>query len=586
MKKIRRFFGNMSVGSKLVTTMLGLVCLFTAIITIYYYTVSATMIRINAERQIVNTLNQAAINLDSNIDVVEGILYDTSTSVYLQELLRKAQKIEEDNEYSHWKLKEEIRNFLMVEGTKLSAIQGFYIFDMAGEAYEVRNLRYDFSVEAIEWEKMDDRKGGTVWGKPQTGTVRFGEAKAPSVIPVGKAIYSLTNHRKLGYIVVFLDIGYLQRVVDDIQFAEEDMIFLEDENGNVLSDDIPTQVRELPFQTGEIVSCRYDGDVKRIAAWPTQSRLYYLMVMTQDEAHNSELMRFQRTTIGLLAVAGTLAMTLSIMLARSISKPILDLVEDMQKFSKGDFTVQVSVLYNDEIGILRRNFNRLVNDINHLVSDIYNEKMLKQQAQLRMLQMQINPHFLYNTLDTINWLAQSHGAEDVAEVSRSLGYLMHFSLADQELISLEEEMDAVEHYMLIQRYRHGEQLKVEIEVEEEALYEKVPRHIILPLIENAIEHGLKNKIGEKQIQITGEVRQDVVIMHVSDNGVGMAPEEIERALDGSGQKKKRHMSIGLNNVNRRIVLRYGEAYALQIHSVVGEGTTVEVRIPCRIVNDR
>lgn len=253
---------------------------------------------------------------------------------------------------------------------------------------------------------------------------------------------------------------------------------------------------------------------------------------------------------------------------------------------KGDFTVQVSVLYNDEIGILRRNFNRLVNDINHLVSDIYNEKMLKQQAQLRMLQMQINPHFLYNTLDTINWLAQSHGAEDVAEVSRSLGYLMHFSLADQELISLEEEMDAVEHYMLIQRYRHGEQLKVEIEVEEEALYEKVPRHIILPLIENAIEHGLKNKIGEKQIQITGEVQQDVVIMHVSDNGVGMAPEEIERALDGSGQKKKRHMSIGLNNVNRRIVLRYGEAYALQIHSVVGEGTTVEVRIPCRIVNDR
>lgn len=589
MKKVRSFFGNMFIKGKLTAAMLGLVCLFTGIITTYYYTVSSAMIRLNAERQIVNTLNQAVNNLDSNIDALESILYDISINVYLQELLRKAQLVEDNNDYYFWEIKEEVRNLLMVEGTKLSAIQGFYVFDMKGEAYDVKNLRYDFNMEDIEWERIKEAKGRSVWGTPQRGRVVFGDAQAPFVIPVGKAIYSLSTQKILGYIVVFLDLEYLQAVADDILFAEGDMIFLMDEKGNLLSDGIPSQVMELPFQMGEIVSCRYDGEIKRIAAWPVKSRICSLMAITRDEAHNRELTVFRRTTLILLAGTGMFAIALSLLLARSISKPILNLVEDMQRFSKGDFHVQVSVRYHDEIGILRRNFNKLVNDINHLVNDVYNEKILKQQAQLRMLQMQINPHFLYNTLDTISWLSQSHGAKDVAEVSRSLGYLMHFSLEKQELISLEEEMDAVEHYILIQRYRHGEHLKIEMQVEEEALYEKVPRHIILPLIENAVEHGLKNKIGEKKIQITGQIRetnrQGIVYMQVTDNGIGMPPENIEKALHGTGGEKeeeeagKGHMSIGLRNVNQRICLRYGEEYALQIYSAMGEGTTVVVRIP-------
>lgn len=225
----------------------------------------------------------------------------------------------------------------------------------------------------------------------------------------------------------------------------------------------------------------------------------------------------------------------------------------------------------------------LVNDINHLINDVYNEKMLKQQTQLRMLQMQINPHFLYNTLDTINWLAHSHGAEDVAEVSRSLGYLMRFSLAEKELISLEEELNAVEHYMVIQSYRYGEQLKMYIEIDEEVLYEAVPRHIILPLIENAIEHGLKSKPGQKWIRISGEIKENVIYIKVADNGVGMTREKIGE-LQGerssvARQKEAGHMSIGLQNVDQRIRLRYGEAYAIQIESLIGEGTTVILRFP-------
>ena len=197
MKKVRSFFGNMFIKGKLTAAMLGLVCLFTGIITTYYYTVSSAMIRLNAERQIVNTLNQAVNNLDSNIDALESILYDISINVYLQELLRKAQLVEDNNDYYFWEIKEEVRNLLMVEGTKLSAIQGFYVFDMKGEAYDVKNLRYDFNMEDIEWERIKEAKGRSVWGTPQRGRVVFGDAQAPFVIPVGKAIYSLSTQKIL-----------------------------------------------------------------------------------------------------------------------------------------------------------------------------------------------------------------------------------------------------------------------------------------------------------------------------------------------------------------------------------------------------
>ena len=308
------------------------------------------------------------------------------------------------------------------------------------------------------------------------------------------------------------------------------------------------------------------------------------MMVAQDASRNPELLDFQRTTLILLLGSVTLAVFLCILMARGISRPILSLAKDMQQFSGGDFTLRVSALYQDEVGTLRRTFNQLAAEIDRLINDVYHEKLLKQQAQLRMLQMQINPHFLYNTLDTIHWLALSHQAEDVADVARSLGYLMHFSLSEQEMISIEEELDAADHYMKIQRYRYGDQLDARIQVEEDVLYEKIPRHVILPLIENAVEHGLKNKSGRKQICISGQVAEGRICLQIHDNGTGMSEEAIRQALNGDSvrqQETGRHMSIGLRNVSQRLRLRYGKQGLLKIHSSASEGTTVLLEIPCQ-----
>lgn len=565
---------------------MGMICVFAAILTVYYYIVSATTIRINAERQMKSTLNMAVESLEGDISAVESILYDTSINTYLQELLRQAEQKTRDEDFADWKIAEEIRNLLMVEGTKLSEIRGFYVVDTEDKVYAVKNLRYDFDIYQVDWEELREAKGKSVWGAPQQGHILFGKGEAPAVIPVGKTIYHLSTHAILGYVIVFIDTEYLEKVIDGIQFSEEDQIFLVNQNGDTIPQNVEKNIRELPFYAHEFRKVHFQGMDQRTALWPSKSEAWNIALVTRTEENNDELLRLRWTTFGILAVMGLVAVIVSRTLARSISRPILLLVSDMQKFSKGDFSVQVTARYDDEIGILRKNFNRLVNDIKHLVNDVYHEKMLKQQAQLKMLQMQINPHFLYNTLDTINWLAQSHGASDVAEVSQSLGVLMRFSLAEQELIPLEQELDAVEHYMVIQHYRYGEQLRIVIDVNEEALYEKVPRHMILPLIENAVEHGFRGVVGEKKITVTGQIEDHIMIIQVIDNGKGMTKQETGRLEDLLEQKVEKkpvrngHHSIGLCNVNQRIQIRYGEKYGLHLTSILGEGTTVRIEIPC------
>lgn len=585
---IRRFFGNLSIRKKITLIVMGMTCVFAAILTVYYYTVSATTIRINAERQMKSTLNMAVESLDSDISAVESILYDTSINTYLQELLRQAEQKTGDEDFADWKVTEEIRNLLMVEGTKLSEIQGFYVVDTKNRVYAVKNLRYDFDIHLVDWQKLREAKGKSVWGAPQQGHILFGNGEAPAVIPVGKTIYHLSTHTILGYVIVFLDTEYLEKVTEGIHFSGDDQIFLINKMGDTIPENIEKEVLSLPFHPYEFQKVHFQGIDQRTALWPSGSEAWNIALVTQTEENNDELLRLRQTTFGILALMGVIAIIVSKALARSISRPILLLVSDMQKFSKGDFTVQVTARYDDEIGVLRRNFNRLVNDINHLVNDVYHEKMLKQQAQLKMLQMQINPHFLYNTLDTINWLAQSHGASDVAEVSQSLGVLMRFSLAEQELIPLEQELDAVEHYMVIQHYRYGEQLQIVMDVKEEALYEKIPRHMILPLIENAVEHGFKGVVGEKRIMVTGRIEGNVMVIQVADNGKGMTKLEVERVVDSLEQRsdnrpiRNGHHSIGLRNVNQRIRLRYGETYGLRLTSIPGEGTAVYIEIPCEI----
>ena len=371
----------------------------------------------------------------------------------------------------------------------------------------------------------------------------------------------------------------------NIVFTKNDQIFLVNAGGTILTGN----PGNTPFNMELLVDPEGNGLVRRVNAADTQKQVcsvaldtvdWTLVSISEDEKYNEQLRNLQKITVGLLMLILAVITILSIWVARGISRPVRELAFAMEQFAKGDFNIHTTEKYNDEVGQLHKSFNKMVIDMKSLVHDVYEEKSLKQQAQIKALQMQINPHFLYNTLDTIHWLANLHQEKDIAEVSRSLGYLMRFSLREEELISFEEELDAVEAYVRIQRYRYGESLKIEIDVEEDVLYEQVPRHIMLPLIENAIEHGLSKKQGDRQIRITGCMMKKGIELKISDNGIGMNEEMVRHILEDPTDKTNgKHMSIGVQNVNKRLKLRYGEKYGLKIDSREQEGTCVTIEIP-------
>lgn len=574
MGKAKQSIGNMSIQTKLVVMTISLVFLSVFFITTYFYASSFGQIIDNSRNYIQNTMSQVGQNVTNNVEAAERVLFDISTDREIQQYMEWVNEDDLDA-YEAVQVGIKIKNKLISQITKINAIRAAFLYDLAGNAFVTKDDDYG-EPDDIPTGVIYEAKGANVW---------FDRKKDLSVLPVGKLIYNTATQKPLGYLIIYVDAGYIENIFKDIVFTKTDQIFLVNSRGSRIAGDsngeLPSMEILQDFRGNETLHhVKINGYNKQLCVIPLKEVDWTLISLSEDERHNEQLQNLRNITIVILVVILSVITTLSILVARGISRPVKELVQSMEKFGSGDFSVYATVKYKDEIGQLRGSFNKMVSDMEHLVHNVCEEKSLKQQAQIKALQMQINPHFLYNTLDTIQWLANMHDEKDIAEVTRSLGYLMRFSIREQELISFEEELDAVEAYIRIQKYRYGQELKIDIDVEEEVLYERVPCHILLPLLENAIEHGLSNKASDKQVKVTGSMKDNVMCLRIIDNGIGMPQEMIDDIMnDKLEHKKGNHMSIGIQNVNKRLKLKYGEAYGIRLESREGEGTCVSIEIP-------
>ncbi|NLP47165.1 MAG: histidine kinase [Epulopiscium sp.] len=267
---------------------------------------------------------------------------------------------------------------------------------------------------------------------------------------------------------------------------------------------------------------------------------------------------------------------ISLLLARHIANPIGVLVKGMEQVEQGDFDVQVDLQRRDEIGMLGYSFNIMVKKLKYLVDHLLEKKERLKTAEIKLLQAQINPHFLYNTLDSIKWLAKMHGVEDISIMATSLAKLLRSSIDHhQEFVTVEDSMAWIDSYLSIQQIRYDHRFRVQIDIEEHLQLHKIPKLILQPVVENAIIHGLENMENEGLLIIRGYVKEDQVIFEVMDNGVGMEKEMLSKIYQQSTSKDH----IGLYNVHRRIQLYYGEEYGLHLESEKQIGTKVILTLP-------
>ncbi len=320
-----------------------------------------------------------------------------------------------------------------------------------------------------------------------------------------------------------------------------------------------------------------------------------------DEAQNMEMLRRQvassllntiRIMIIVLIIILVVIYFLSRRLSERITEPITELVGMTEKFAGGDFTVSYHPDRDDEMKTLADSFNSMVKEIENLVEDIHREQENAKDAELRLLQEQINPHFLYNTLDAIIWMTEAGENKKAIQIIQELSSFFRISLSKGESeITIRNEREHVKNYLEIQRYRYQDILDYEINISDDILDYHIQKLTLQPIVENALYHGIKNKRGGGKITVEGYLSNrdeksegDVsgtIIFKIKDSGIGMNEEELTRLrklISGEITIDDKR-GFGMANVEKRITMLYGEEYGISVDSEYEEGTTVTVRIP-------
>lgn len=291
-------------------------------------------------------------------------------------------------------------------------------------------------------------------------------------------------------------------------------------------------------------------------------------------------------TKNLIMIAGIMlivAAAAAYLVSKSLTRPLEKMTQTVKKIRDGDTRLRIQRMKDDEIGELAQNFNEMLDQIESLISREYETKLLLNRAEYKALQAQINPHFLYNTLDAMTSIAEIQGCRQVSALCQSLSNIFRYSLDMKNPYSnVAKEIVHLKNYIYVMSVRMQDEVEYQFEVQDEVLKDSIPRISIQPLVENALNHGLRNCRGKKKVLIQASAVGDNLQIVVSDNGVGIPREKLRTLLDERDEKKaEKGTSIGINNIHMRMKMLYGEVYGLTVESEIGCGTRVILTIPRR-----
>jgi Predicted signal transduction protein with a C-terminal ATPase domain len=435
------------------------------------------------------------------------------------------------------------------------------------------------------------RKGKIIWRKVSKNDTDTYEANRTDKIVMYREIFDLAKKHKLGYLVIGASMDKFTELCNNSLASLNEAIVVVSADGSELirsgkvDEDILSQV--IKDEAEGVIVHNLSGYVSYI-----NYKIYY----SRDEDTGTIVYRFvEKEGLGkqLFAIAFAPAILLLgflvglfpilIFVSNIISKPLNKLCNAMELFKKGDFKQKVEVNTLDEVGEAAACFNQMVDDIKTLIDNNYIMALREKESELNALQAQINPHFLYNTLDSLYWQATDADHYEIAENIYALSQLFRLVLGQGKgIVTVRNEKDLIDRYLHIQKMRFEKRLDYEIKIEEEILDANIPKLILQPFVENAIVHGFE-KAGEKcLISLHGKKKGDRIIFMVKDNGIGMNKEQVKAILEVNDSERYASQRIGryaIKNIRERLELKYHEDFKLLIYSKEGSGTTVIIELP-------
>lgn len=426
---------------------------------------------------------------------------------------------------------------------------------------------------------------------------------ATKLIPVIRPVYSQYSSEIVGWTYLAISDrvirdylsafplqsdAYLYITIGDKQYLYQDGAFEETAiSHNVLSD---IGGNAINANTTASLIRTPDGSKRRLVTCPLGNNGWTISAALSESDYNAQNRVYLLIITGIVAAIVLMGLILAWLLTRTISQPVLRLRSRIECISQGDFSRDQTIEGADELGIIGRGINDMSENVQTLLERKVEDEKQKKDLEYQILQSQINPHFLYNTLNSIKWMATIQNASGIAEMVTALARLMkNVSKGTTAQIPLREELALVKDYVLIQQYRYGGSLTVEYNIASNELERcLIHRFTLQPLLENALFHGIEPKGCAGKIQIraeklTTESLGEVLQVSVTDNGIGMSEETIRQVLAGtSAPTADFFRQLGINNVNKRIQYEFGKGYGLSIRSEPGEYTTMTITLPYRL----
>lgn len=435
-------------------------------------------------------------------------------------------------------------------------------------------------------------KGNVVWDThyAMKKTEDFGV-----VLSAGQLVKDIQTNEALGYIVIDIreaEIANKYNKADQVPGAQ---MYLLDRSGYIISSspsklEVGTKLTETFAERvftgteGYFRTKDAEGRAQMVVYATSQTTGFKLISVVPVSALTKDGEIIRNLTLVIMAAGIVLSIWLAIVLSVNVTRPLRKLRSLMRQAETGNLSVVFPAEYDDEVGQLGRSFNKMLAQLHTLIEEGYHKQIRVQEAEIKAIQAQFNPHFIYNVLDSINWMARIHKVDDISRTVLSLGELLRFSIRKgKSLITIKEDMQQIDNYLLLQKMRYRDKLNVTIDIDEDVTSYYTLKLLIQPLVENAISHGLEMKEGPGTLRI--EVRRDGerIRFTVADDGIGMDKEQLRRIeLDGGyTSAKPGNTAIGLGNLRKRLELYYGEEAGMTIESGKGSGTTVTVWIPIR-----
>ena len=585
-KKVFHLFLGISLKRRLFITYLLLSSLILMLTSVFFYTASKKVLIKRAALSSQQQLSLITSNLGEKIDNISNYAITLSINSNIADVLKENPTVPE-NTLEHFLVNSELTD-------QAQRIIGLHKNIYAWDILDTEN--HWFHSSTTETDQLDSILGPEVLDSLQTNLAfqflgPFQISGEPTFVAL-KSITNIDNTKYLGALVLLIRETNISSAFRDLPDSSSRDFYITDENGQILSSSSSggiykdfssyTKISSENYKTLTETDRQFfsvDGTDTLFICKSYPDLNWNVINLIPLESLTLDHMVILHNILLISIVVFILSVFFSILCTGTVTAPIQKLVEKMKSASAGKLNISASYSSNDELAVLYNQFNLMMQKIQTLLNDIYEEQNAKQKMEVRLLQSQINPHFLYNTLDLINWISMDYGAEEIGTLTWNLARFYRLSLNHgKSLISIGEEVEHVEVYVNIENYHFDNAISLEVDVPEELKNYACLNIILQPFVENAIVHGIAEKpdIESCEIRICARREEQDIVFSVQDDGPGVDVKEMQKETQ-QDIRTAQH-GYGVRNINFRLKLCFGEKYGVT-YLESEKGTRVEIKIP-------